>query len=344
MTITFTELESTHETADGVHRRRLRSYGFTGAGTTGVHRRRIHSYGVPIAGAGDFDPEIPATGVHDRNLRSGGTAFSGAFAEGEHGRSLSSTGIAGADNEAGGTHYRRLTSWGRIDDENAGYGLLVAQPFVVSSYGDQWFVNVFESLRIGASLDLLPMQRVREVVAFSRLLRSQFEGRGLVADGVAFGDDPIWTVLQVVEDQEGVREQDRRLRHAGGVIAGLRDAVLEVAHDLGGCRERVGRRDDLIARTDIESHHCKEQRVAARGTPDSVLDPTVGSELCFQRSDFVAEYKRVSIENAAESLFDLRPQLVVLFFEVEQWNLHQFLSIMISEPKSICILRLCFLA
>ena len=200
MTITFTELESTHETADGVHRRRLRSYGFASAGTSGVHRRRIHSYGVPIAGAGDFDPEIPATGVHDRTLRSSGTAFSGAFAEGEHRRSLGSTGIAGAANEAGGTHTRRLTSWGRIDDENAGYGLLVAQPFVVSSYGDQWFVNVFEALRIGGTLDLLPMQRVREVVAFSRLLRSQFEGRGTIADGVAFGDDPVWTVLQVVED------------------------------------------------------------------------------------------------------------------------------------------------
>lgn len=124
MTITFTALESTHETAAGTHRRRLQQLGNAASVTTsiayavGAHRRTLRTVGyAQTVAAGD------AVGWHRRRVRSAGVTKSllavGSVASGSHWRRCRTLGtaVAGAldiDPEipAMGVHQRRYQTEG----------------------------------------------------------------------------------------------------------------------------------------------------------------------------------------------------------------------------------------
>lgn len=200
MTITFAPLNSSHDVAAGVHRRRLRTAGFTEAGTFGIHRRRFRSYGVPVAGAGDVEPELPAIGVHRRTIASEGWAFSRHYVDGETRRVIRSTGFGGAAGAAGGEHRRRYRSWGMESGTQVGYAMLVAPQFMVSSYGGQWFAVVNDGMRLGAQPDAMPTAVLRDTLALLAARRAVFDGHVAAADTIALADDPVWTVFALIED------------------------------------------------------------------------------------------------------------------------------------------------
>ena len=84
-----------------------------------------------------------------------------------------------------------------------------------------------------------------------------------------------------------------------GVIAAATDAGIEVEgrgidvdehrpraeprDRAGGGEERIGRRDDLVARADAERHQRQQQRVGARRDGDRVRTPSVARQLALER-------------------------------------------------------------
>jgi hypothetical protein len=204
MTITFTALESTHETAAGTHRRRMASIGIgfgldiEEGGAVGVHARALGSAGVGYSSAIDVDPEIPAVGVSGFvRTTSGSGAFSAIFSEGDHPRRLVSHGFAAADHgatsDASGIHRRQHASGGRHDEAGGGYGLLVAMDFNVSGFGSLYFENLIESIGASTVQQNVPIYGVIERMRSGASPNTGLVALSRAADRMEFGD-----VLSVV--------------------------------------------------------------------------------------------------------------------------------------------------
>lgn len=161
----------------GIHPRRTShagvalggSYEATHQTATGLHRRRLRMLGTAIGGALDIDPEIPALGVHGREIQATGVAYANTFVECDHSRKIGTfgwaTGSHGATNDAAGVHRRRTgaVGWDSGDTE-AGHGLLVAQPFFISGYGGQWFENLRDTIDVSSPASSLPTAVLREAL------------------------------------------------------------------------------------------------------------------------------------------------------------------------------------
>lgn len=189
MTITFEELTSAHEYADGGAVRHIRSFGFTetSGGAFGYSRRRLRSFGTSVAGALDIPaPEVPAIGVHTRFLRTSGAEKHGNYVDGSHGRSIDMLGFAG--DGAGGFHRRKISTFGYPSNENAGYGFLMTMPFFISGFGAHWFENMEEGVALGAGLKNIPVYGVVERLRLRGLVDDTFTGLARAADKIELGD------------------------------------------------------------------------------------------------------------------------------------------------------------
>lgn len=161
MTITFDEVIATADVAIGSARRLLRTLGFTsgaggygGVGAFGVHRRRLASSGFAVGGALSGDPEVPALGTHHRYIGGVGAPYSSAFHEGTHARVI---GAIGFGDGVGGVHRRRLRSFGIADTDGVGYGILMTEPFFMSSFGSTYFESFNETIEAAPTTSSTPI-------------------------------------------------------------------------------------------------------------------------------------------------------------------------------------------
>lgn len=196
MTITFDEVDSTHDVAAGVSARVFRTYGFTEALADGfgIHRRQFRAYGTAAAGALAIpDPEIPVIGLHARLYGGEGEPFSGTFDEGTHAREIGSFGFAGAPGDAAGFHRREFRGYGYASIEGGGYGLLVSQPFHLSSFASVFFESFNESIEAAQTTTSTPIYGLMTKFKLRGTPDDTLAGLSRVQDNIELSD-----VLSVV--------------------------------------------------------------------------------------------------------------------------------------------------
>ena len=94
-------------------------------------------------------------------------------------------------------------------------------------------------------------------------------------------------------------------------------------HRAGGREERIGRRDDLVARADVERHQRRQQRVGARRHADRVRRLQVGGQLALEALDFRAADEALAVADARDRVEQGLPERGVLCVEVEQRDGHK---------------------
>ena len=85
----------------------------------------------------------------------------------------------------------------------------------------------------------------------------------------------------------------------------------------GGRKERIRRRDDLVARFDVERHQRQEERVGPGRNGDGVRDADEGAELALERLDFGPHDEALAVADACHRREDFIAQRTVLRLQVE---------------------------
>ncbi len=100
----------------------------------------------------------------------------------------------------------------------------------------------------------------------------------------------------------------------------------EPRDDAGRREEGERRRDDLVARADVERHQRDEQRVGAGRDADSEGRLRVGRDLFFELRDVRSENEALRVADLADGRFDLGAQRRVLPFQIQQRDFHSATS------------------
>ncbi len=86
----------------------------------------------------------------------------------------------------------------------------------------------------------------------------------------------------------------------------------------GGREKRVGRRDDLVARLDVERHERQQQRVGAGRDGDRVADAEHQGQLAFERGDLGAHDEALAVADPFDRGENLGAKRAVLRMKVQQ--------------------------
>ena len=92
----------------------------------------------------------------------------------------------------------------------------------------------------------------------------------------------------------------------------------ETGDGAGGREKRVRRRDDLVARLDVERHERQQQRIGARGDGDRVADAEHPRHLAFERGDLGAHDEALAVADPFDRRENLGAKRPVLRLEIEQ--------------------------
>ena len=89
-----------------------------------------------------------------------------------------------------------------------------------------------------------------------------------------------------------------------------------------GREERIGRRDDLVARTDPEGHQREQDRVGARRHSDGVRHAEHPGQLALERLDLRPHDEPLAVAHARDGGEDLVAERSVLRLQIEQRDVH----------------------
>ena len=93
-----------------------------------------------------------------------------------------------------------------------------------------------------------------------------------------------------------------------------------VADGVGRRDEGEGRRDHLIAGTDVQRGQGQTQRIGARCDADTMRAVAKRRDFPLQRSDIGTKHELAALQHSIDGLSDLVAQGVVLDFQVQDWD------------------------